>query len=611
MKLSPRYFIDWVSKHSMRTKLMASFSGPMLLLCIMLMLPVYSAVVNQSRDSALFSNGQSFEQAHSFLSNYIHTMEFVSEQIYYNGDLQRILSSEDFHGNRNIAVQYREYLELNRIFVSAEMSDIIYQAQIYIPEEINYINRYHFSSESALKRRDDYEAFNEAMKRSKLYFTGVREIYIPGKADGARVVSLLRTIRRTDGSSLPLVVQEISILESQIQNVLVKADITREGFVYLMNGRGEIIGASDPETVERLKAAGELPSFRQYPEWTTLKLQDTSYYIRSAYHPTSDWMMVSLITEREVLGSSDEIQRLMVSLTISVVSVFFVISYGLANHYTRRLNKLRTTIERVQQGDFEVSLPRMSEDEIGVLFASFQDMARRLKSLMEQQYQAGQAVQNAELRALQAQINPHILYNTLDLINWEALDHDAPVIAELTYSLARFYRISLNHGRHVVTIEEEIQHVETYVALENFHFNGAIRLEAKIPDEIRELACINIILQPFVENAILHGYVEKGESELCHITITAARDEGDVVLKIMDDGVGITPEQMTTMFLRNTSRASHGYGVKNINGRLKLCYGDHYGLDYSSTPGVGTTVCIRIPAMALEEAEERFAHLSM
>ncbi len=140
---------------------------------------------------------------------------------------------------------------------------------------------------------------------------------------------------------------------------------------------------------------------------------------------------------------------------------------------------------------------------------------------MQQQYKSGKAVKSAQLKALQAQIKPHFLYNTLDLINWEAMDHGAPEIAEIAKSLARFYRISLNRGQQVVTIEQELRHVEAYVKIQNHHFDGAISLKTDVPEELLPLGCINIILQPLVENSIMHGIAEIPYIQECNVSISA------------------------------------------------------------------------------------------
>ena len=232
-------------------------------------------------------------------------------------------------------------------------------------------------------------------------------------------------------------------------------------------------------------------------------------------------------------------------------------------------------------------------------------MTKELRKLMLEQYRLGKNVKTAELRALQAQINPHFLYNTLDLINWEAMDYNAPEIMEIARNLARFYRISLNKGRQIVRVEEELNHVRAYVRIENYHFDDAIHLEIEAEEGVEELACINIILQPFVENAIMYSIAKAPDREECNIHIRAVREGEDLVFRITDNGFGMTPEQIERIFEENSYDVSHGYGAKNVNFRIKLCYGEEYGVFYESEVGKGTTVTVRVPALTPEEAEKK------
>ena len=236
-------------------------------------------------------------------------------------------------------------------------------------------------------------------------------------------------------------------------------------------------------------------------------------------------------------------------------------------------------------------------------------MTDSLQKLMRQQYRSGKAVKSAELRALQAQINPHFLYNTLDLINWEAFEHDAPEISEIAQNLARFYRISLNKGRPVVTIREELEHVSAYVSIENRHFDGSISLAIDVPEEIQALGCINIILQPFVENSIMHGIAQDPSWGKCSIRVSARQEDGDILFTIEDDGPGMTPEQIDAIFEKNTTQRTSGYGVKNIQSRIRLSFGEDYGVTYDTARKTGTAVFARIPALTPEELEKRLEDL--
>ena len=205
------------------------------------------------------------------------------------------------------------------------------------------------------------------------------------------------------------------------------------------------------------------------------------------------------------------------------------------------------------------------------------------------------------MKALQAQINPHFLYNTLDLVNCLALREQVPAIGEAVGALSRFYRLSLSGGAERVTVAQELEHVETYLRIQNMRFDDGIALSVDVPAEVRAATILKIVLQPLVENAVLHGIREK-ESGRGTVTIRGHTLEGaaglEVVLEIEDDGVGMDAAQLEALGEERAGPSEHGYGVRNIDRRLKVEYGAEYGLTFRSRPGAGTAVLVRIPLVA-------------
>ena len=250
----------------------------------------------------------------------------------------------------------------------------------------------------------------------------------------------------------------------------------------------------------------------------------------------------------------------------------------------------------------------LSRDEMDELYCNFDFMMGELQKLMKEQYRLGRSISQTEMKALQAQINPHFLYNTLDLINWGAMDYGADEVAELARNLGQFYRLSLNHGRSAISIRDELRHIKSFVDIENVHYDHAIFLHIDVPEEIQNLACLNITLQPFVENSVLHGMGEHSEIRECRIEIGGRREGDDIILTVRDDGPGVAEELARQLESQSPGSGTKGYGITNVNFRIKLTYGEGYGVTYA--PGKeggkreGTTVMIRIRAMTLEELEE-------
>ena len=329
------------------------------------------------------------------------------------------------------------------------------------------------------------------------------------------------------------------------------------------------------------------------------------YYITRQNVDGASWQMILIIPENEY---EDQYRFLWLSAALmlgSMIAVIVLMSYLLSGYYVGRLKKLNVEMTGLESGNLNANLPiTTEEDEIEEIYHNFNGMVQEVQRLMQEHYQLGKEVKMAEVRALQAQINPHFLYNTLDLINWISMDYGAEEIGTLTWNLARFYRLSLNHGKSLISIGEEVEHVEVYVNIENYHFDNAISLEVDVPEELKSYACLNIILQPFVENAIVHGIAEKPDIESCEIRIRARREEQDIIFSVQDDGPGVDVEQMQKETQQDIRTAQHGYGVRNINFRLKLCFGEKYGVTYLESEK-GTHVEIKIPVMTIAEAEEK------
>ena len=217
-------------------------------------------------------------------------------------------------------------------------------------------------------------------------------------------------------------------------------------------------------------------------------------------------------------------------------------------------------------------------------------MVQQQKMLMEEKYRLGESAKMAELRALQSQINPHFLYNTLDLVKWMAIKGDISEVEVTIKALADFYKCSLNQGKDVVTVAEELRHVRLYHQIQNLRFKQKIMLSIDVPEAFLCCKIPKITFQPLVENAILHGILGK-ESKSGQIRITGCQNGNEILFCIQDNGIGMLPEERDAML----SSEGHGYGIRNIVERLRLFYGDAFQFVCHSELGLGTRVELHIP----------------
>lgn len=281
--------------------------------------------------------------------------------------------------------------------------------------------------------------------------------------------------------------------------------------------------------------------------------------------------------------------------TISIivcVAAAVVCTAATSRFVTRRIVKIQKCMKEVENGNLNVNVPVDGNDEISDLTRGFDAMVLRLDMLINEVYDSRLKEKEYEMKALQAQINPHFLYNTLSLINWKAIEADAVDISKITLALSSFYRTSLNKGKNVMSIKDEIDNMRSYLTIQQMMHDGDFDAVVDIEDGILQYNTLNLILQPLIENAIDHG-IDLNTGVRGVITITGRGTEDEIILTVEDNGVGMTKEQADKIITKD----SKGYGVRNVNERIKLYYGEQYELKIESEIGKGTKVIVHFPKM--------------
>ena len=377
-------------------------------------------------------------------------------------------------------------------------------------------------------------------------------------------------------------------------------NLSLEGSVsYIVNERDAIVATSDSSLsgIYQLDYDTIKASFMSSNNFIERNILDTKVYAGFYSISNTDWFMVTILPSPPLIHESN---RLMIQIAL-IYAAFLVLALVFANvlahSITGRLSSVIRQMQTVRHGPPTPMESPQAHDEIGDLIDTYNYMTRKMEELIETQAKAAEDLRIAEFNSLQAQINPHFLYNTMDMINWMALQGQTDEISHAVQSLSRFYKLTLSRKKGISTIARELEHVTIYVQLQNMRYHDSIELITDIPDELSEYQIPKLTLQPVVENSILHGILEK-ESKSGTIVITGWMENEDVVLLISDDGVGISPEILSTILSGNGKSQSGGtnIAVYNTHRRLQILYGNDYGLTYSSKPGEGTEVEIRFPA---------------
>lgn len=249
-------------------------------------------------------------------------------------------------------------------------------------------------------------------------------------------------------------------------------------------------------------------------------------------------------------------------------------------------------MKKAEEGDLSVRFNSKYNDEIGQLGKSFNTMIKEISNLVDMVYMEQKCKREAELKTLQAQIKPHFLYNTLYTIQWMAGEHGAQDVVHIVGALANLFRIGLSKGKEMISVQEELEHVRSYLIIQKARYEDKLMYEINYEEDVLHHRVLKLILQPLVENAIYHGINAKRGGGT--IRITARLDKGKLHFCVADDGIGMTPAKLIE--LRNSLENNHsesaktGFGISNVNERIRLSYGLEYGLIYTSVYQEGTKV---------------------
>ena len=368
----------------------------------------------------------------------------------------------------------------------------------------------------------------------------------------------------------------------------------------VLDADGKVICSSDTfennNTRYRLNSK-KLLSLIDGAEWDNNTCGNTEgYSVVKKESPVTGWTVYVYEPRKLVLRSANSMITMIVVAFVVAVAGAAAASIFTTGFITRRINELKNSMAKVENGDFDAVINTQDKDEIGDLIHSFNSMTTQIKNLITQVYEGRISQKESEMRALRAQINPHFLYNSLSLINWKAIEYEQEDISEITLALSNYYRTSLNKGKNILSFEQELSNMQSYLKIQQIMHDNSFDVVINVSEEVMPCESLNLILQPLVENAIDHG-IDLLTDRKGVITVEAKMqtdEEGKklVCVTVSDNGVGMDKETAQN-FLTVQSK---GYGARNVNDRIRLYYGESYHLEVQSMPDEGTTITIKFPA---------------
>lgn len=530
-------------------------------------------------------------QVGSSVDNYLRTLMKLSDSLYYGTIKNANLSESPI--NQEITLLYdnnKDSVENIVLFSKeGEIKDSVPAARLK--------NKVNVTEEGW---------FQETLARPEnILFSTPHVQYIFDNASGQYrwVITMSRAVEITEG---PFTNQGVLLLDlrySSLEQMLNEMKLGNDGYLYLISGNGEIIYHPKAQLIHSglAKENNEMAaSYRDGSHRETFMGKDRVVTVKTVGY--TGWKVVGVTP---MTGFS--LSRLKTKLFVVFVVALFLFILTMINAYisskiTDPIKELEKSVNELESGDLGTKVYVGGSYEIRHLGKSIQHMATQIQALMEDIVAEHESKRKSEFDTLQSQINPHFLYNTLDIIVWMIENEKKDEAVRVVTALARFFRISLSKGKSIIPVKDEIEHVRNYLMIQQMRFKNKFTYEIHADDSVMELASLKIMLQPMVENAIYHGMeFMDGDGEI-HIRIWMESD--DLYFTIEDNGLGMTEEQVERLFSDSShvpSKRGSGIGVRNVNERIRLYFGESYGVSIESEPDEGTKVILHLPAVCYQE----------
>lgn len=419
------------------------------------------------------------------------------------------------------------------------------------------------------------------------------------------VITVSRGVRNFTGSGNREGVVFIDLNYSAISELCDQNSIGSKGYVFLLDQDGNVVYHPQQQQLYNELQTENIDLVMNTDKETLMDGSgDNARIYTISRSEKTGWTVVGCTNVAELLKDSKKARSIYVLVAAILVVVALVLSNFIARNITRPLQQLRDSMARVQEGDFGAAEVEVtSRNEVGSLTRSFNVMTSRIQELMKQNIYEQQQKRKSELKALQSQINPHFLYNTLDSIIWMAEGKKNEEVVVMTASLARLLRQSISNEEEQVPIGQEVEYARSYLTIQKMRYKDKLEFQIQVDAQIMRVPIIKLVLQPLIENAIYHGLKYKEGKGL--LIVRGYREGENAVLQIKDNGAGMDEQTLSHIFEKHkVNYRSNGVGVYNVQKRLQLYYGMDYGITYSSKQGEGTTASIVIPMNVIPMKQE-------
>lgn len=446
-----------------------------------------------------------------------------------------------------------------------------------------------------------------AGQTENLHFSNphIQRLFVSSENGYRRVISVSRMVQMADGDEVKDGILLIDMKYGQLETIFKNVSLGEHGYLYLVDHEGTLVYHPDHQLIldgiekeTHVEAAGRRDGVYEEVldgEKRRITVQTVGY---------TGWKIVSVIPGGAVQLSTAKNLLFLIALALIFMLLLAVINSYISRKVTIPLEHLESAVKKISEGELEIEMEERGSYEIRRLGDSIKKMTVRIRELLQDIVKEQEIQRKNELNTLQAQINPHFLYNALDIVVWMVENEKPQDAVRALTALARFFRIGLSKGRTIIPVRDELEHVKSYLTIQKMRYKNKFEYRMEAGEEVLEMSTLKLILQPLVENSVAYGmeFQDDGEGE---IVLRAYLDGEDLVLQVEDNGPGILPDRLDAIRRGEVlaSRRGSGIGVKNVGERVHLTFGGSYGLEIESEPDEGTCITIRQPAKVYSQEE--------
>ncbi|OME95164.1 MULTISPECIES: cache domain-containing sensor histidine kinase [Paenibacillus] len=581
---------------TIQSRIASSFVMLVLFTALLLIFISYRLSESAVRETAESYTSELINQVNANIQTYITGMKDISLAAMNNPNVREYLASADELQPAELAIlkaKISEYFHSIRVSRKDIASINIFGAgDTFISDRADAeLNPY-----IALSEQPWYRQAKENKGQTVISSSHVQPVI---KGEYRWVVSLSRELRGVNPSN-GLGILLIDLNFKVINDMLSKLDLGNRGYVFVIDRQGRIVYHPQQQLLYSNLKTERLEQVISDKQGGFVVKEGGASRIYSIKDTDFGWKIVGVFYENELVDNKKQMQLSFAIAGLLCLGVGVLFSVVISRNLTRPIKKLQEKMMEVEKGNFDIRVPVGHSREISGLARSFNVMVLKVKELMDQIVVEQEIKRKSELNALQAQINPHFLYNTLDSIIWmaESKKHDEVIL--MTSALARLFRASLSKGREMIPIATEVEHITNYLKIQQMRYQDKIRFALDIDRELYPYLTLKVLLQPLVENAIYHGI--KNKEGPGTITITGKFQHNRIEFQVRDDGIGMDQSKVETLLTSKEGNPSrNSVGIANVHQRIQLYFGAEYGLSYTSEPGSGTCVKVLIPAVHPEE----------